>query len=540
MTPNDNNPRRPKTRSITAQEENDVSNSDTPPITPTNKAKHYRKLAPINKDDEQITKPITKKMKMTTKPKINNQNIFFNMIQNLMIDEIQKLMKNNKKKGVAVVDYIDDDDDDDDNTETEDNEDNSLCGKPILDGLKKDIIYDYDEVQWIKKLDEIQKTEMASLENKILENTINDTPLRFRVLKSPNLNDKSKQVILHQLEQKTNSVSEERYKLLRWINMMEKIPFDTFIQPKYSDNDVCSYLKSIKSTMDNEVFGHDIAKSQIISILAREISNPKSIGNVFAIQGPMGNGKTTLVKHGICKAMNRPFGFIPLGGMQESSFLIGHEMTYVSSKPGRIVEILMECNCMNPIFYFDELDKVSETSKGEEIMNVLCHLTDTTQNHAFQDKYFAGIDFNLSRATFIFSYNDESKISPILLDRMNKIKTDGFDTKAKVTIAKQYLLPRLLNEYNFKKDDITFTDEVIQNIINNYTDKEAGVRNLKRHLDEIISKCNILRYDPSGELIKFKSKNFTLPIKIDTDNINDFIKKNEMSLADSVVYSMYL
>jgi ATP-dependent Lon protease len=97
-----------------------------------------------------------------------------------------------------------------------------------------------------------------------------------------------------------------------------------------------------------------------------------------------------------------------------------------------------------------------------------------------------------------------------------------------------------LNEYNFKKDDITFTDEVIQNIINNYTDKEAGVRNLKRHLDEIISKCNILRYDPSGELIKFKSKNFTLPIKIDTDNINDFIKKNEMSLADSVVYSMYL
>jgi ATP-dependent Lon protease len=215
-------------------------------------------------------------------------------------------------------------------------------------------------------------------------------------------------------------------------------------------------------------------------------------------------------------------------------------MTYVSSKPGRIVEILMECNCMNPIFYFDELDKVSETSKGEEIMNVLCHLTDTTQNHAFQDKYFSGIDFNLSRATFIFSYNDESKISPILLDRMNKIKTDGFDTKAKVTIAKQYLLPRLLNEYNFKKDDITFTDEVIQNIINNYTDKEAGVRNLKRHLDEIISKCNILRYDPSGELIKFKSKNFTLPIKIDTDNINDFIKKNEMSLADSVVYSMYL
>jgi ATP-dependent Lon protease len=524
MTPNDNNPRRPKTRSITAQEQNDVSNSDTPTptVTPINKAKYYRKLDPINKDDEnEIKKPITKKIKMTKKPNIN--------IVNIILDQI---MKQN---------MIDNSDDDNiENDEDNDDDDNSLIGKPVLDGLKKDILYDYDEVQWIKKLDDIQKTEITSLENKILENTVNDTPLRFRVLKSTNLNDKSKQVILQQLEQKNNSVTEERYKLLRWISMMEKIPFDTFIQPKYNDTNVYTYLKSIKSIMDEEVFGHDIAKSQIISILAREISNPKSIGNVFAIQGPMGNGKTTLVKHGICKAMNRPFGFIPLGGMQESSFLIGHEMTYVSSKPGRIVEILMETNCMNPIFYFDELDKVSDTSKGEEIMNVLCHLTDTTQNHTFQDKYFSGIDFNLSRATFIFSYNDESKISPILLDRMNKIKTDGFDTKSKITIAKQYLLPRLLNEYNFKKEDIILTDAVIQNIINNFTDKEEGVRNLKRHLEEIVSKCNILRYDPTGELINFKLKKFSLPIEINNDNFDYFIKKKELSSADSILYSMYL
>jgi ATP-dependent Lon protease len=534
MTPNDNNPRRPKTRSITAQEENDLSNSDTPTEISTNKAKYYRKLEPVNKDDEKTTKPITKKMKMTTKPKIDTQKMFFNII----LDEI---MKKNKNK-------IEDDTDDDynDNTEKDDDDDdNSLCGKPVLDGLKKDILYGYDEVVWIKKLDENQKTEIVSLENKILETTIYDTPLRFRVLKSPNLNDKSKQVILHQLEQGTNSISEEHYKIKKWISMMDKIPFDTFIQPKFKENsynntDVCDYLKSIKSIMDEEVYGHDIAKSQIISILAREISNPKSMGNVFAIQGPMGNGKTTLVKHGICKAMNRPFGFVPLGGMQESSYLIGHETTYIGSKPGRIVEILMETNCMNPIFYFDELDKVSDTSKGEEIMNVLCHLTDTTQNHAFQDKYFSGIDFNLSRATFIFSYNDESKISPILLDRMNKIKTDGFDAKSKITIAKQYLLPKLLNEYNFNKDDIIITDEVIQNIINNFIDKEHGVRNLKRCLDEIISKCNILRYDPTGELINFKLKKFSLPIEINNDNFDYFIKKKELSGADAILYSMYL
>jgi ATP-dependent Lon protease len=194
---------------------------------------------------------------------------------------------------------------------------------------------------------------------------------------------------------------------------------------------------------------------------------------------------------------------------------------------------------MNPIFYFDELDKVSDTPKGEEIMNVLCHLTDTTQNHSFQDKYFSGIDFNLSHATFIFSYNDESKISPILLDRMTKIKTDGFDLKSKTIISKQYLLPRILSEYNFNKDDIIFNDDVIHNIINNFTDKEDGVRNLKRRLDEIVSKCNILRYDPSGYLIKFKLKDFILPTIISNDNLSYFIENNN-NFDNHVAYSMYL
>jgi len=529
--------RRPKTRSITNSDDTIDDNNDDININiintsspPPNKPKHYRKLVPIDNDDD-LKKHVSKK------PKINLIYISF--------DKNNIINNNDDTDDDDDIEYNENKDDDDEDNDDNDDDDDKLIGKPVLDGLKKDILYGYDEVVWIKKLDENQKTEIVSLENKILENTIYDTPLRFRVLKSSNLTDKSKQVILHQLEQGSNSISEEHYKIKKWINMMDKIPFDTFIQPKFQENsynntDVCSYLKSIKSIMDDEVYGHDNAKSQIISILAREISNPKSIGNVFAIQGPMGNGKTTLVKHGICKAMNRPFGFIPLGGMQESSYLIGHETTYIGSKPGRIVEILIESKCMNPIFYFDELDKVSDTSKGEEIMNVLCHLTDTTQNHSFQDKYFSGIDFNLSRATFIFSYNDESKINPILLDRMTKIKTDGFDAKSKTTIAKQYLLPKLLNEYNFKKDDITITDEVIQNIINNFTEKEQGVRNLKRCLDEIISKCNILRYDPTGELIKFKLKNFKYPINISNDNLSNFIQPNKDNIDNHVAYSMYL
>merc|ERR1712072_1497477 len=129
--------------------------------------------------------------------------------------------------------------------------------------------------------------------------------------------------------------------------------------------------------------------------------------------------------------------------MQNSEFMIGHDYTYEGAKCGRIVEILQECGTMDPVFYFDELDKLSDSPKGEEIANLLCHLTDTTQNDRFHDKYFSGIDFDLSKATFIFSYNDESKINPILLDRMIKIRTKGFDTKDKLSIAKDYLIPRV-------------------------------------------------------------------------------------------------
>jgi ATP-dependent Lon protease len=329
------------------------------------------------------------------------------------------------------------------------------------------------------------------------------------------------------------------------MSLLSKIPFDTYLKPtitrEHTPEEIGKYLVSVKDTMDKAVFGHANAKQQIISILAREISNPKSVGNVFAIQGPMGNGKTTLAKEGICKAMNRPFAFISLGGMQDSAFFTGHSYTYEGSKPGRIVEILIETGCMNPVIYFDELDKVSETKHGEEIIHMLCHLTDTTQNSLFQDKYFSGIEFDLSKATFIFSYNDESRINPILLDRMIKIRTDGFDNESKMIIAKKYLLPGLRTQFNFSETDVVFSDEVIKHIMSNYTNDEKGVRNLKRCLDATLSKCNILRYIPSEQQkeMGLAVKGFKLPWTVTIDNIKDFIEKDK-SERNPILDMLYL
>ena len=193
----------------------------------------------------------------------------------------------------------------------------------------------------------------------------------------------------------------------------------------------------------------------------------------------MGNGKTTLVKEGISKVLNRPFAFIALGGASDSAYFDGHCYTYEGSHWGRIVQILQDSKCMNPVIYFDELDKISDTSKGDEIVHMLTHLTDPSQNSLFQDNYFPGIDLDLSKALFIFSYNDENKVNKILKDRMYVINTKGFKTEDKLRICKDYLLPELLTLFDFKKEEIIFEDEILKDIIEKYTGNEEGVRILK-------------------------------------------------------------
>ena len=366
-------------------------------------------------------------------------------------------------------------------------------------GLHEDIEYTQEEKDYIKKLSKEEQQILVQKENKIMDVLKDEVPIRFKILNS-NMKLRTVANILTKIDHfyTLDPTDNEYQKLYPWVEQLDKIPFDKYAPVLIKNTDTPSkikqYLSDTRLKMDEAIFGHDVAKTQILSVIAREIANPSSAGNSIAIQGPMGNGKTTLIKEGVCKAMNRPFAFIALGGMQDSSFLLGHEITYEGSKCGRIIEMLVETGCMNPVIFFDELDKVSDTPKGEEITNLLCHLTDSSQNKEFHDKYFSGIDFDLSRATFIFSYNDESKINPILLDRMYKIKTEGFDKKSKTKISLEYLLPKVLKEFNFNKEDIVFTENAIHSLIEYHSNSEKGVRNLKRNIETIIAKLNIMRY----------------------------------------------
>merc|ERR1719262_1230068 len=160
---------------------------------------------------------------------------------------------------------------------------------------------------------------------------------------------------------------------------------------------------------------------------------------VLGIQGPPGNGKTTLCRKGIAEALGRPFVQLSLGGATDASVLEGHSYTYVGSAWGRVVGLLMEAQCMNPVIFFDELDKVSDTPRGEEITGVLTHLTDHSQNMTFNDRYFEGIPLDLSQALFVFSFNDESRLNHVLKDRLTLIHTEGFDQSAKFQISREFL-----------------------------------------------------------------------------------------------------
>ena len=295
-----------------------------------------------------------------------------------------------------------------------------------------------------------------------------------------------------------------------------------------------SSLLDIETTLDASVYAHKNAKDQITKIISQWITGETS-GYCFGFEGSPGVGKTSLAKLGLAHCLkdefgkSRPFAFIAMGGSSNGATLEGHGYTYVNSQWGKIAQIAMDSECLNPIIYFDEFDKESKSEQGKEITGILTHLLDSSQNDEFEDKYFAGIKLNLSKALIIVSYNDPNNIDKVLLDRIHRIKFDNLTLEDKLTIARDYIIPEIERKMGFE-NTVLITDEILCEIVELYT-AEPGVRKFKEILFDLYGTINV-------ELLKCEDLTRNLPLQITSEELeskylNRYHKMDEDKIIDT-------
>ncbi len=282
----------------------------------------------------------------------------------------------------------------------------------------------------------------------------------------------------------TREHSDEFAKLRTWFSIFAEIPWGVRSTPPAVP------LQVSMDAMDTAIYGHDEAKGLFTAMMAKQKVNPGAKGSAIALCGPPGVGKTEFIHNCMGPVMNRPVYSIPLGGMADGTLLKGHQETYIGATCGLIVQGIISSKCMDPIFFFDELDKVSETATGYEIITTLIHLTDSTQNHEWRDQYFRGIPFDLSRATFVFSCNDLGKVNRILADRMHVVVMKDYMAEEKTVIAERHLVGPILRDYCLEGKH-RFTTEAIDSVVEQ-AGTGSGMRSIKKLLDRIVSKINVM------------------------------------------------
>lgn len=458
-------------------------------------------------------------------------------------------------------------------TSTQDNDDNDTSIKPsslknhpsnklqtILNSLTNNKHEKADEIlKFFSNLNTERQDYYIDLLSS-LQSSSNDKqeiPYLFEIADAKSLDTISKTVIFDYVLnfQKMNSNSSEYNKKRNLIRTIKKIPFGKFStipielstamlsynkhknkRLKKTNDDMVSYLETVASNIDKCIYGHSETKNQTMRLLASTISNGDAKGgHCFALCGPPGTGKTQIAGE-IAKALGRSCVKLNMGGASNGEDLLGHGYTYEGSTPGKIVNSLIEAGTIDPVMIFDELDKVSKTAKGNEINNILIHMTDRVQNMHFQDKYISGVNIDLSNVIMVFTFNDRSNISPILLDRMKIIDVEGYKIDDKIQIANKHLIPSIRKELKYSNCNYVFEENILRDIINQYT-FEGGVRRLRELLTDIMMEINLRQMTGQqvNEQDSFKIKSITKEIiKNDIFKDKHFIQHTVVSEVDQV------
>lgn len=464
------------------------------------------------------------------------------------VSDINEVAEEDSEAETTDEDYVEEEEDEeDDEDEEEEEEEEEFDESRYENNPNKEIIKNFHNelkestsknenidtlMEYFSNLDNEYKQDLITKFKKVNSYSNDKVPSLIKVL-NMNTSKQVKKTLISKMN-KLNSGFGDKSKLQTWFEHAMRIPFGVnkgvnIKKLNQNQKKVNKFLNKLRTKMDNAIYGHDKAKEQVMMMMAQNIRNPNSKGNVFGLWGPPGNGKTSLIKEGIAKAMKKPFIFISLGGATDASYLDGHSYTYEGSIYGRIVQGLIDSKCMDPIIYFDELDKVSTTPKGDEIINLLIHMIDPSQNTNFKDKYFYDLDIDLSKVTFIFSFNEPSNVNYILMDRITSIETKYLTTEQKIIIGKDYLLPAILKDVGLNHDDISISNQLIEHLILKYT-YEGGVRKLKQLLYEIVRRLN----QNNLTKIKLNKRNVKFPFNVRLSDLDILLKDYRKISRDKI------
>ena len=311
----------------------------------------------------------------------------------------------------------------------------------------------------------------------------------IKKLKAPKEVEQKAYKEIEKLEQ-TPVTSPDYPSTLQYIELIKDLPWNARTKDTKD-------LKLAKEILDRDHYGLKDVKNRILEYLAI-LNNKKAIkGSIICFVGPPGVGKTSIA-NSIANATNRNFVRMSLGGIKDEADIRGHMRTYVGSMPGRIISLMKKAKSKNPVFLFDEIDKIGQDFRGDP-SSALLEVLDSSQNSDFTDRYLE-LPYDLSEVLFITTANSLDTIPEALLDRLEIIRIEGYTDEEKLNIAKKYLVPKSLENAGLSKDAIKFDDEALYRLIDNYT-RESGVRELERKIQSIIRKLVYKKY-MDDELVK--------------------------------------
>lgn len=386
------------------------------------------------------------------------------------------------------------------------------------------------EVKVHKKIDEDQRKYYLSEKLKIISNELGEVNSKNVLIEK--YKDKLKKLkcplkVKNRIKEEINHFSSindnvpEASILRDYIELMLSLPWD------YKTRDITD-IKEIESILNNSHYGLSKVKTRIVEYIAVKQNSLKEKSPILCLIGPPGVGKTSLAKS-IAKSLNRRLVSVSVGGVSDEAEIVGHRRTYVGALPGRIIQGIKKCGSSNPVFIIDEIDKMTKNFKGDPASSLL-EVLDKEQNYAFYDHYLEE-GYDLSNVLFIATANYEDRIAPELRDRLEIIYLDSYTEYEKLSIAKNYLIPKALEEHGLTSLQVKFTDEAILDIINYYT-KEAGVRNLERLIAKILRKI-VRKVLSDGEIAFYEITSLDLEEYLDRRVYNN--KDNKETKLKGVV-----